>query len=333
MQLYGRSWLHAFGLWPLFKLNKIDSSIDKTIVGKVVKEFPKLFGPGIGCFNKGTIKLVLKTNAIPKACKQGKVESEIKRLKKLGHIERVEVSEWATPIVPIIKNDTSLRLCGNFKLTVNPQLVINRHPLPTINEIFGKLQGGKKITEIDLTHAYMQVPVHPDSRDILTIITHIGLFRYTKLTEGVASGPGEFQRIMENCLRNVGRKIAIYLDNIYVTGNNDEQHVGTLYKVLHRLEDDGFKVNVNKCEFMKEEIEILGFVIRKGELSTSKEEVNAIVNAPVPQNKKQLMSFLGLVTYYERFLPDRASHLKPLYELTKKPNSFGILSAIERMNG
>ena len=217
--LLGRSWLHAFGLWPLFKLNKIDLSIDKTIVGKVVKEFPKLFGPGIGCFNKGTIKLVLKTNAIPKACKprhvpfslQGKVESEIKRLEKLGHIESVEVSEWATPIVPIIKNDTSVRLCGNFKLTVNPQLVINRHPLPTINEIFGKLKGGKKITEIDLTHSYMQVPVDPDSRDMLTIITYIGLFRYTKLTEGVASGPGEFQRIMENCLRNIGGKIAIYL--------------------------------------------------------------------------------------------------------------------------
>lgn len=248
---------------------------------------------------------------------RNKVEAELKRLVRLGHIERVETSEWATPIVPIIKEDGSVRICGNFKLTVNPWLVINRHPLPTINDIFGMLQGGHKISQIDLTHAYMQIPVHPDSRDALTIITHVGLYRYTKLTEGVASGPGEFQKTIENCLRNIEGQFAIYLDNVYVTGKTDKEHINTLYRVLQRLENYGFRVNVKKCDFMKEELEILGFVIRRGELCTSQKKVDAIVKAPVPENKKQLLSFLGLVTYYERFLPDRATHLKPLYELTK----------------
>lgn len=163
----------------------------------------------------------------------------------------------------------------------------------------------------------MQIPVHPDSRDMLTIITHVGLFRYTKLTEGVASGPGEFQRIMENCLQDIEGQIAVYLDNIYITGKDDKEHIDTIYKVLQRLENHGLRANVKKCEFAKEQLKILGFVIRKGELGTSKKKVEAIVNAPVPKNKKQLLSFLGLVTYYERFLPDRASQLKPLYELTK----------------
>nr|XP_034194817.1 uncharacterized protein K02A2.6-like [Osmia lignaria] len=324
--LFGRSWLHAFGLWSSFKLNNVESAAEEKLNEKVAKDFPKLFGTGTGCFNRGTLRLTLKENAVPKACKlrhvpyalKNKVEAELRRLENLGHIERVETSEWATPIVPIIKDDGSVRICGNFKLTVNQCLVINRHPLPTINDIFSALQGGEKISQIDLTHAHMQIPVDPASRDMLTIITHVGLYRYTKLTEGVASGPGEFQKIVENCLQDIQGKLAIYLDNVYVTGGNDKEHIDTLYKVLQRLEEYGFKVNVKKCDFMKEELEILGFVIRKGELCASKKKVNAIVNAPVPGNKKQLLSFLGLVTYYERFLSDRASRLKPLYELTKK---------------
>lgn len=101
--------------------------MDKILAEKVANDFPKLFGGGVGCFNKGTIKLILKENAVPKACKlrhipfalKSKVEAELKRLEHLGHIEKVQTSEWATPIVPIIKDDKSIRMCGNFKLTVN----------------------------------------------------------------------------------------------------------------------------------------------------------------------------------------------------------------------
>lgn len=179
----------------------------------------------------------------------------------------------------------------------------------------------------------MQIPVHHDSRDALTIITHVGLYRYTKLMEEVAAGPGEFQKTIEDCLRNIEGQFAIYLDHVYVTGKNDKEYINTLYRVLQRLENYEFRVNVKKCDFMKEELEILGFVIRKGELCTSQKKLDAIVNAPVPKNKKQLLSFLGLVTYYERFLPDRATHLKPLYELTKLQNLYGILNVMKRIIG
>lgn len=92
------------------------------------------------------------------------------------------------PIVPVIKSNGSIRICGNFKLTVNPHLIMNRHPLPLIEEILASLGGGERFSQIDLSHAYMQIPVTEASREFLTIITHVGLYRYKKLPEDVASG-------------------------------------------------------------------------------------------------------------------------------------------------
>lgn len=209
--LIGRQWLQALALWPLHlnnlgndmtRCHKIDLS---NITKELPNKFPKLFGPGTGLYNKGVLKLVLRKNSQPKAFKArhlpfamaGKVENEINRLETLGHLKKVDVSEWATPIVPVIKSDGEVRVCGNFKLTVNPCLVMDRHPLPLIDEIFLALRGGEKFSQIDLQHAYMQIPVDEKSQDYLTIITHKGLYKYTKMTEGIASGPGDFQRKIE----------------------------------------------------------------------------------------------------------------------------------------
>ncbi|XP_018403221.1 PREDICTED: uncharacterized protein LOC108780125 [Cyphomyrmex costatus] len=330
--IIGRQWLKAFGLWPLTlnrnaegtntTINKVDESNIKV---KLTNKFSQLFGAGVGIYNKGTLKLVLKNNATPVALKarklpfalMPKVEEEIDRLVSLGHLEKVDVSEWATPIIPVIKKNGTIRICGNFKLTVNPQLVIDRHPIPLIDEIFSAMGKGKTFSQIDLEHAYMQIPVDEASRNYLTIITHKGLFRYTKLTEGIASGPGDFQKKIEQCLTGIPGCVA-YLDNIFVTGQNEKEHVDTLYKVCTRLQQYGFKVNINKCEFFREKIEILGYVIDKGGLHKSNDKVRAIVEAPHPTNFKQLESFIGLVTYYARFLPDRANKLKALYECAKQ---------------
>ncbi|KMQ85654.1 hypothetical protein RF55_15657 [Lasius niger] len=270
------------------------------------------------------LRLTLKENAKPVALKvrhvafalRDKVEAELTRLISLGHLEKAEVSEWATPIVPILKSDGSVRICGDFKLTVNPCLVIDRHPLPLIDEIFANLQGGKTFSQLDLAHAYMQVNVDEASRDCLTIITHKGLFRYTKLPEGVASGPTDFQKKMEMCLAGIP-KVSVYLDNIFCTGTTDKEHRETLEKVCRKLQDCGLRVSKKKCEFFKKELDILGFIIDKDGLRKAPSKVTAMLGAPRPIDGKQLASFLGLVTYYSRFLPQRADKLKPLYECAR----------------
>lgn len=206
-----------------------------------------------------------------------------------------------------------MRICGNFKLTVNPQLIIDRHPLPLIDEIFAAMSNGQSFSELDLTHAYMQVPVNESSRDMLTITTHKGLFRCTKLPEGIASGPDDFQKKIEQCLAGIKGCIA-YLDNIFITGKNENEHLESLYAACARLEQSGFKVNLTKCKFFQPKLEILGFVIDKSGLHKSKTKVQATVEAPRLTNIKQLSSLIGLISYYARFLPDRAEKLKALYD-------------------
>ncbi|XP_011858318.1 PREDICTED: uncharacterized protein K02A2.6-like [Vollenhovia emeryi] len=163
----------------------------------------------------------------------------------------------------------------------------------------------------------MQMPVKKSSREVLTIITHKGLFRYTKLPEGIASAPGEFQKTIELVLAGIKGCVA-YLDNIYVTGKNDNDHRQTLYEVCARLEQSGLKVNVDKCAFFEEKLQVLGFVIDKTGLHKARDKIRAMIDAPRPTNLKQLNSFIGLITYYARFLPNRAEKLRTLYDCAKQ---------------
>ena len=161
---------------------------------KIIAEFKELFSGRPGIYNKSKIKIYVKENVnpitlnakhVPYALKN-KIENEILRLKELGHLESVETSDWATPIVPVIKSNGNVRICGDFKhkLTLNLHLVVPKHPFRRIDDIFEILQQGLTYLQLDLPHAYMQIAVEEESQKFLTITTHMGLFQYTKAPEG-----------------------------------------------------------------------------------------------------------------------------------------------------
>ena len=141
--------------------------------------------------------LSLKDTAQPKFCKarqvpyaiKPKVEQELKTLEKEGIIEKVDHSDWATPIVAVPKGDNSVRICGDYKTTVNPQLKIDQYPLPRIDNIFASLAGGQRFSKIDLRQAYHQLELNDNSKSYLTINTHKGLYRYNRLVFGIAASP------------------------------------------------------------------------------------------------------------------------------------------------
>ncbi|XP_058796647.1 uncharacterized protein K02A2.6-like [Phymastichus coffea] len=323
--LIGRRWLAMFGLWPLREFSNFSMFNINSVESSITNEFKILFGNTPGCFNKEELNIHLKENTTPTALKTRHVpyamkkliEQELDRLNRLGHIIPVEVSEWATPIVPIVKKNGTVRICGDFKLTLNPSVIVNKNPLPRIEDIFAAMQGGEKFSELDMPHAYMQIPVKKECQQFLTITTHQGLYRYTKMPEGVSTCPGEFQGIMENIIRGIPNTIS-YLDNIYVTGSNDIEHLENLKEVCKRMENAGLRINKEKCNFMKDKIDILGHVIDKNGLHKAYSKVKAVLEAPQPENKKQIQSFLGLVNFYAKFLPNRANKLKNLYECAGK---------------
>ncbi|XP_046737564.1 uncharacterized protein K02A2.6-like [Diprion similis] len=139
------------------------------------------------------------------------------------------------------------------------------------------------------------------------------------MTEGTAPAPGEFQQIMDECLQGILNTIA-HLDNIFVTGRTDKEHLENLRKVCKQLEERRLRLNRGKCDFMKERIEVLGYVIDAAGLHKARSKVKAMVEAPRPTNSKQLASFLGLINFYARFLMDRSEKLKPLFDGAHRRN-------------
>ena len=247
---------------------------------------------------------------------RAKIKQELERLQSAGAIEPVQFSDWLHP------------LCL-FWVTVNQAARTESYPLPRIDDLFASLNGGKTFTTLDLAHAYQQILLDEESRKLVVINTHKGLFRYNRLPFGVASAPAIFQRTIEGILRGIPH-VCVYLDDILVTGNTDDEHLRTLEEVLGRLEAAGLRLKRNKCAFMLPSVEYLGHTISADGLRPSQKKVRAIMQAPKPHNVSQLRAFLGLVNYYGKFLPQLSSTLAPLYRLLEKRNKWNWGPAQDR---
>ncbi|XP_056135399.1 uncharacterized protein K02A2.6-like, partial [Lampris incognitus] len=259
---------------------------------------------------------------------RSKVEAELTRLTDLGVISPVEHSDWATPVVPVNKKDGTVRLCGDFKVTLNQALCVDKYPIPRIEDLFASLAGGQRFSKLDFSNAYLQMEVVEESRKLLTISTQKGLFCYNRLPFGIASAPALFQKAMDQVL--VGLPFThCYLDDILVSGPDEEIHLKALDDVLTRLEEYGLHVKKDKCMFFQESVEYLGHIIDAAGLHKSPEKERAVVEAPAPTNVSQLRSLLGMINYYGRFIPDLATILQPLNALLHKGKKWQWTTACE----
>ena len=195
------------------------------------------------------------------------------------------------------------------------------YPIPTAEDILATLAERKYFSKLDLSQAYNQLPLDDHSRKYTTINTPRGLFQYTRLPFGISSAPSIFQRVLENVLEGIP-KTSNYLDDILVAGNSEEEHLENLGRVLSRLEEAGLRLNRSKCSFLQTSVSYLGYVIDREGIHPDPTEVTAVLGAPTPKNVSELRSFLGLVNYYGRFLPQLATTLAPLYELLTKQSTW-----------
>lgn len=290
------------------------------------KKYNQVFSPGLGYFREGIVKINLKNvdttpkfikaRPIPFAIKK-QVEQELNRLLSLGIISPVDYSPWATPIVPVFKKNGQIRICGDFKVTVNPAIEIDQHYMPRIEELFAKLQGGREFSKLDLSQAFQQIGLDENSKVLLTISTHLGLFKYNRLTFGVACAPAKFQKIMDALLGGV-EGCAVFQDDILISGKDKKEHLENLEKVLFILKRAGLKLNYDKCIFFAKRVEYLGFIIDTEGLHPSGDKTLAIDQAPRPTNVKELQSFLGSINFYGRFVQNMSAILSPLYKLLQK---------------
>lgn len=200
-----------------------------------------------------------------------------------------------------VEDVNKIRLCGDYKTTVNPNLIIDDHPLPTIDELFVPMSGGKLFTKLDLNRAYLQLEIDPLCREALTLNTHKGLYQPTRLMFGVASAPAIWQRFIEMVLKDIPG-VSVYLDDILITGENDKIHLERIHLVLDRLNSCNMRLNFDKCHLFQKQIDYCGYRIDEHGIHKIKDKVDAIVNMPRPRNRDEVRSFVGAVNYYGRFL-------------------------------
>ena len=324
--LVGRDWLRQIKLdWHTVftvKLAMSDTSGLQTLLQTHEKVFAETMKPVKNAkaqiyVEEGCRPKFFKARPTPYAMKD-MIDSEIDRLLEQGIIKPVQYSDWAAPVVPVLKADQkTVRLCGDYSVTVNRIAKTDRYPIPKIEDLYAQLGNGSVFSKLDMRHAYEQIPLDEESQKYVTINTHRGLFAYQRLPYGVASAPGIFQRIIESLMKDIP-KTMVYLDDILVAGSSHQEHLQTLELVLSRLEESGFCLKREKCEFLKSSVEYLGHKIDATGIHAAGKTLNAITRAPAPTNITELRSFLGMINHYGRFLPGLANTLAPFHHLLKK---------------
>ena len=190
-----------------------------------------------------------------------KLEQVSERLVCEGILEPVQHSDWAAPIVPVLKGDKSVRICGDFKMTVNQASKLDRYPIPRVEDLLATLAGGKTFAKLDMSQAYQQLVLDEKSRDLVVINTHRSLFRYTRLPFGVASAQACFRELWRASSGILIPGVIVYIDDILVTGPTDEEHLASLEEVLHRIESAGLWLKRKMRSFMAKSVVFLGYQI------------------------------------------------------------------------
>ena len=251
--LMGRDWLSSLkvSIGNIHRLGKPHK------LSEILQKYESVFMEGLGTFTGGRVTLHVDPQVKPKFFKartlpisiKDKVEKELKKLESLGIITPVKNSQWAAPVVPVLKHNGTIRLCGDYRVTINQASKVDTYPLPRVEDLFTAMSGGKLFTKLDMPQAYLQLPMDDSSKELVTINTHKGLYHYNRIPFGVSSVPVVFQRCMENLFQGC-TDVAIYLDDIIITGSTIENHLDNLDKVLNIVTKAGLKLNKDKCKFL-----------------------------------------------------------------------------------
>jgi len=266
--------------------------------------------------NKGVSPVFQKSRPIPFGLRAA-VKEEIERLLALGYVEKINYSNWGTPIVCVKKSSGKIRLCGDYKVTLNPLLAEMSMPTICVEDLLAEIDKAKWFSKIDLEGAYLQLKLSENAKPLTTINTPYGLYQYTRLPFGVKTAPAIFQSTMLKIMNGISG-IVIYLDDILVFANNLDEHNSILNRVLQRLDSYNVQLNKQKSIFRVQHIKFLGHILSAEGIKPNDALVKDIVNAPYPINKSQIQSFVGSVQYYSKFINNLADKIAPLTRLLAK---------------
>lgn len=236
-------------------------------------------------------------------------------------IVRESVSDYASPVVLVKKKGGDYRLCVDYR-ALNARTVKDRFPLPHIDDQVARLSGKIYFTTLDLAQGYYQVPMALDSVKKTAFVTPSGQFEFLKMPFGLANAPAVFSRLIRMTLRSVSDDIALYLDDVMIPSISVDTGLELLERVLQLLNDAGLKLNLEKCSFLKKSANYLGHEITAGTIQPGQAKIDCVAKYKAPKNVHEIRQFIGLASYFRKFIRGFAEIARPLTELTKKESEW-----------
>lgn len=333
----------------IITVNRIENepTVDEPKPCELVEKFPNLFGGQLGCATNYMVRLEVDPTIKPVRQPQrpvpfhmrAKVEEELAKQVEQDILERVERNSGPTPWVsnlvivpkerpvspksggaktaePRSQNDqVEIRITCDSR-ALNKAIKRTRFPTKTIEDLAYIVNGGNLFSKLDIRKAFHQLPLAEESRNLTTVTTHVGLFRYKRLHMGISCASEIFAETLRVMLEDLPGQVNM-ADDILVFGRSKSEHLKNLLAVLQRLEENGLTLNIDKCEFFKQQLTFFGLRFSSKGISPTEDRCRALREAPEPTNAKDLKSFLCSVLYSSRFIPDLMSKTEPLWNLTR----------------
>lgn len=238
------------------------------------------------------------------------------------NIIRPSDSAWSSPIWVVLKKTdasgkTKWRIVIDFR-KVNEKTIDDKYPIPNISDILDKLGKCQYFSTLDLASGFYQVELDPTDIHKTAFNVENGHYEFLRMPMGLKNSPATFQRVMDNLLRDLQDICLVYLDDVIIFSTSLQEHIVNLEKVLKRLRESNFKIQMDKSEFLKLETSFLGHVISKDGVKPNPDKINVIKNYPLPKTTTEIKRFLGLLGYYRKFIPDFARITKPFTQCLKK---------------
>ncbi|GBG87409.1 hypothetical protein CBR_g45466 [Chara braunii] len=267
---------------------------------------------------------IIEGSVPPKGCVSHMGQGELEELRRqiddminCGWIRPSE-SEFGAPILFVPKKGGKLRMCIDYR-GLNRITRKNAYPVPRIDDLPDAASGCKVFSKIDLKSGYHQIEVDPSAQHKTAFKTRDGLYEFIVMPFGLTNAPATFQCLMDKVLRHqLNRFVVVYLDDILIFSKSMEEHVKHLEEVLQVLKEAQLHLNLEKYEFGRDSVIYLGHRLSANGLESEATKVEVIRKWPQPANVRELRSFLGLASYYRKFVPKFSVIAHPLSRLTSK---------------
>ena len=244
------------------------------------------------------------------------VNKEIEKMLQLGII-RPSMSPWASPVVIVPKPDGTIRFCVDYR-KVNKVTKMDAYPIPSMERMIEKVASAKYISTIDLTKGYWQIPLETSTSEKSAFITTKGLYEFLVMPFGMKTAPATFQRMMSEIVLRGLEFADAYIDDVEVdTPTSFSQHISELRQVFQRLRTCKLNARPSKCKIAMSSVDFVGHRVGGNRIEPRTALVQTIKEYPRPETKKQIRSFLGLVGYYRRFIPNFSGRAAVLTDLTR----------------